>query len=303
MNGLHNDFISSLPRADVSSELVELADGSWELADERVSDEEAKYLFGISVVACLRTVASLHTLPIYRWQGNAAEWTEFAVRLHPGLVLYIASNLSFLRESGCDLSIEDEKLRGVPHKFLKLVRGSSGTPANAAMSRALIFLGKFLANIDTSLYPRLGLRDESVPATLRSAFRVLEPLGMSWIVADCPLNGTQLFALTLLPHLVPAIISSGLISNGMFLCDANFPFEWGDFHHPLPPPIFCRNCSAIIEELDGLPSLVFVVDAQGELDCQETQEAAASMADLIIARVAVVAVCPADSAGRSCPGS
>jgi hypothetical protein len=87
------------------------------------------------------TVAWLraHDMHMYRWAGNAVEWTEFAMRLTP-LVAAVMDEplLANLRtRSGCAVSVAVDTLYGVQEKFLVFVRGDSGKPSNGNMAVAL----------------------------------------------------------------------------------------------------------------------------------------------------------------------
>ena len=84
-----------------------------------------------------------HGMHMYRWAGNEVEWTEYALNLTADVLPYInaeptsQSLLSHLAaESGCDLSIQQERLNGSMGNFLVLVRGSTGQPSNACTSAA-----------------------------------------------------------------------------------------------------------------------------------------------------------------------
>ena len=79
---------------------------------------------------------------MYRWAGNAKEWTEYAMRLRPDIAASLeGSGGEFLaklrRQSGCAVSIGSDMLNGKTEKFLVFVRGDSGQPSNGAMTLAL----------------------------------------------------------------------------------------------------------------------------------------------------------------------
>lgn len=80
---------------------------------------------------------------MYRWAGNAKEWTEYAMRLRPDIAATLESSmgesiLSKLRsQSGCVVSVGSDMLNGRTEKFLVFVRGDSGQPSNGAMTLAL----------------------------------------------------------------------------------------------------------------------------------------------------------------------
>ena len=88
---------------------------------------------------------AVYDMHVYRWAGNEKEWTEFALHLHPDMHPLVSALLSFIaRESGCELSIETERLHGSMHKFLRMVRGGSGEPANDCMDKAMAILSRLL---------------------------------------------------------------------------------------------------------------------------------------------------------------
>ena len=88
---------------------------------------------------------AVYDMHVYRWAGNEKEWTEFALHLHPDMHPLVSALLSFIaRESGCELSIETERLHGSMHTFLRMVRGGSGEPANDCMDKAIGVLSRLL---------------------------------------------------------------------------------------------------------------------------------------------------------------
>jgi hypothetical protein len=79
---------------------------------------------------------------MFRWAGNAKEWTEYAMRLRPAVSSALetpgeALLTSLRRQSGCAISIGSDLLNGQTEKFLVFVRGDSGQPSNGAMTLAL----------------------------------------------------------------------------------------------------------------------------------------------------------------------
>lgn len=79
---------------------------------------------------------------MYRWAGNAKEWTEYAMRLRPDIAAMLEGpGGDFLarlrRQSGCVVSVGSDMLNGKTEKFLVFVRGDSGQPSNGAMTLAL----------------------------------------------------------------------------------------------------------------------------------------------------------------------
>jgi KH domain len=90
-----------------------------------------------------------YNMEMFRWAGNAKEWTEYAMRLQPSICAVLEAPesdiLSSLRQcSGCEISIGSDTLYGKSEKFLVFVRGDSGQPSNAAMTRALEMFGNLL---------------------------------------------------------------------------------------------------------------------------------------------------------------
>ena len=80
---------------------------------------------------------------MYRWAGNAKEWTEYALRLRPDLAAILEGPLGdgilqrLRSQSGCVVSVGSDMLNGRTEKFLVFVRGDSGQPSNGAMTLAL----------------------------------------------------------------------------------------------------------------------------------------------------------------------
>lgn len=80
---------------------------------------------------------------MYRWAGDSAEWTEYALHLPSKTVIDIlvgengAQLLELQRSSGCKMWMAREILRGREANFLVFLRGSSGQPSNACMNIAL----------------------------------------------------------------------------------------------------------------------------------------------------------------------
>jgi len=88
---------------------------------------------------------SVYDMQVYRWAGNEREWTEFALHLHPDVLPLVSAMLSFIAsESGCEMSIETERLHGQQSKFLRFVRGGIGEPANDSMEKAMDLLSRLL---------------------------------------------------------------------------------------------------------------------------------------------------------------
>ena len=96
---------------------------------------------------------------MYRWAGNAKEWTEYAMRLRPDLASIMEGPvgedvLTRLRnQSGCVVSVGSDMLNGRTEKFLVFVRGDSGQPSNGAMTLALEV---FCQQLRTELLPSIN---------------------------------------------------------------------------------------------------------------------------------------------------
>ena len=80
---------------------------------------------------------------MYRWAGDSAEWTEYALHLPSKAIVdhVVGENgaqlLELQRTSGCKMWMARELLRGRETSFLVFLRGSSGQPSNACMNIAL----------------------------------------------------------------------------------------------------------------------------------------------------------------------
>ena len=86
---------------------------------------------------------------MYRWAGNAKEWTEYAMRLRPDIAAALEGAGSDIlaklrRQSGCAMSVGSDMLNGKTEKFLVFVRGDSGQPSNGAMTMALELFSQML---------------------------------------------------------------------------------------------------------------------------------------------------------------
>ena len=78
-----------------------------------------------------------HDMHMYRWAGNAKEWTEYALRLRPEVAGVLETSIgetliaTLKRQSnGCVISMGSDMLNGKTEKFLVFVRGDSGHPSN-----------------------------------------------------------------------------------------------------------------------------------------------------------------------------
>jgi hypothetical protein len=91
-----------------------------------------------------------YNMHMYRWAGNAVEWTEYALHLPPYLAATFEEadsplNLEALKlRTGCGMSICTETLNSKHERFLVFVRGSSGSPSNATMDVALGLVSNIL---------------------------------------------------------------------------------------------------------------------------------------------------------------
>ena len=94
-----------------------------------------------------------HRMHMYRWAGNETEWTEYALRLRPDVLAHFRANrpgasVSVLEQikagSGCDVSLQAEKLKGKEETFLILVRGDTGLASNTAFIIALELANKVI---------------------------------------------------------------------------------------------------------------------------------------------------------------
>jgi hypothetical protein len=134
-----------------------------------------------------------YEMHMFRWSGNATEWTEYAMRLRPDIAAYLeapgagdgapAAALAMLRKrSGCEIRLETDSLYGKMERFLVFVRGDSGQPSNAAMVLALdlasqMFRAQLQKNTSspgsasTSAYQQRGF-SHSAAATAASAAAV-----------------------------------------------------------------------------------------------------------------------------------
>ena len=111
----------------------------FDLADDVVPELEYESTF--AVVEWLQ----VYDMAVYRWAGNEHEWTEYALRLRPDVVVFVEAALEHLHEqSGCELSLEKERLDGSEEMFLRVVRGASGSATNDCMDKALVTLSSML---------------------------------------------------------------------------------------------------------------------------------------------------------------
>ena len=92
-------------------------------------------------VAWLRS----HDMHMYRWAGNAKEWTEYALRLRPEVagILETSTGETLIatlkrQSNGCVITMGADMLNGKTEKFLVFVRGDSGHPSNGMIVVVLL---------------------------------------------------------------------------------------------------------------------------------------------------------------------
>lgn len=98
-----------------------------------------------------------HGMHMFRWAGNDVEWTEYALSLRPELLTHLTAAdhqqpstsglggagsegpVSLVEQlksdTGCDVTVQTERLNGIMAHFLVMVRGSSGTASIPAFDR------------------------------------------------------------------------------------------------------------------------------------------------------------------------
>ena len=89
-----------------------------------------------------------HEMHMYRWAGDAAEWTEYAMHLPLSVLPYFSldpssaypSVLTELLCTGCKIWVDKEILMGREASFLVFERGAAGMPSNICMTNALDLL-------------------------------------------------------------------------------------------------------------------------------------------------------------------
>ena len=105
-----------------------------------------------------------HGMHMYRWAGDTAEWTEYAMHLPPSVVPYFTSDLSSptcsilpeLLTSGCKIWVDKETLLNREATFLVFLRGAAGQPSNASMNIAL----DLLSNRMRQLLPVISIQSQ-----------------------------------------------------------------------------------------------------------------------------------------------
>jgi KH domain/Tetratricopeptide repeat len=90
-----------------------------------------------------------HGMHMYRWAGNAAEWTEYAMHLPACVCPFFSFDpssssssplLAELQSCGCKIWIDKETLLGKEATFLVFLRGAAGQLSNTNMNNALDLL-------------------------------------------------------------------------------------------------------------------------------------------------------------------
>jgi hypothetical protein len=117
-----------------------------------------------------------HGMHMYRWAGDAAEWTEYAMHLPPSISPFFSfdpssssfsSLLSELQCSGCKMWIDKETLMGREATFLVFLRGAAGQPSNVCMNNALDLLSNkmrlLLPQISSLSFGSIGSNRVSTP--------------------------------------------------------------------------------------------------------------------------------------------
>jgi hypothetical protein len=89
---------------------------------------------------------------MYRWAGDANDWTEFAMHIPPQIESILLGNngsniMEIERISGCSMRREEEMLRGKKEAFLVFVRGPTGHPSNNNMNIALDHISHFMSQL------------------------------------------------------------------------------------------------------------------------------------------------------------
>ena len=105
-----------------------------------------------------------HGMHMYRWAGNASEWTEYAMHLPPNIVPFFnpgstnfTSLLPELQSSGCKIWVDKENLKGREAVFLVFLRGAAGQPSNVSMNLAL----DILSNKMRAILPQIRSHSQS----------------------------------------------------------------------------------------------------------------------------------------------
>lgn len=105
-----------------------------------------------------------HGMHMYRWAGNASEWTEYAMHLPPNIVPFFhpdsnnfPSLLPELQSSGCKIWVDKENLKGREAVFLVFLRGAAGQPSNVCMNLAL----DMLSNKMRAILPQIRSHTQS----------------------------------------------------------------------------------------------------------------------------------------------
>ena len=103
-----------------------------------------------------------HGMHMYRWAGDASEWTEYAMHLPPNVSRFVCpgpssfpSLLPELQSSGCKIWVDKETLLGREAIFLVFLRGAAGQPSNSCMNLALEMLSNKMRTILPQVIPQV----------------------------------------------------------------------------------------------------------------------------------------------------
>ena len=136
-----------------------------------------------------------HGMYMYRWAGDAAEWTEYAMHLPPSVTPFFTADrtspssvsvLSDLQASGCKMWVDKETLMGREATFLVFLRGAAGQPSNACMNTALDLLSikmrQLLPQIasQSHLYGSIGSNRVNTPPLLSGLTSTLKQPLSAW---------------------------------------------------------------------------------------------------------------------------
>ena len=107
-----------------------------------------------------------HDMHMYRWAGDASEWTEYAMHLPAKIAPFFSTGpspyisvMSELQTSGCKMWVDKETLLGREATFLVFLRGAAGQPSNACMNTALDILSSTMK----ILLPQIALQSQLQP--------------------------------------------------------------------------------------------------------------------------------------------
>lgn len=186
-----------------------------------------------------------YQMHMYRWAGNAQEWTDYAMHipreLYPavyaedGSLSVAVADVS--RRSGCKMWKETEILRGVSESFLVFHKGSDGTPTHQAMLAALELMSALLRPWVAAALPR-----STTPVSVSNKDGFLGALGQS---TGSPSSGQNASATA---SRVLAATSASASSSAL----------------PPPPALVAAPGSTAASLLSGLPDDVVVAAPRRE---------------------------------------